>query len=108
MRNIFFAYIHSNINYLLSAYANAPKYLLNKLEILRKKAIKYIYNLNRDFPTSTLFRDNIYSLDKLIKIDMVTLMYKIKNDLIKYNSSMYTRGEISQRVTRSQDNFNIQ
>ena len=41
------------------------------------------------------------------KMSMATLVFKIKNDLIKYDSAITTRGEISQRATRSQHNYDI-
>jgi hypothetical protein len=92
LKKIFFAYIHSNIHYLISAYAAAPSYSLTKIETVRKKGVKYVFNLKMDHPTNTLFRQNIYSLEKIIKIDMVILVFKIKHNLIKNNSVMHTRG----------------
>lgn len=88
MTMIYYSYIHSHFTYLntiWSGCSNSDK--SNQLFILQKRAIKYINNLPRLYPTILLFRNykTVISLPVLAKIELVLIIHKIINNNIKHN-----------------------
>ena len=100
LKKIYFAFIHSSICYMLPIYSAAPDTKLNELAILQKRAVKNVYKLKWDHPTSTLFRENIFPLNKLIDIETCILFFKLKNNLTKNDLQLQTRINISNTLTR--------
>lgn len=100
MKLIYYAYIHSNIHYLLPVYGSSSKSSLNELEILHKKSLKAIYKLPFDNPTVDVYSRGIIDIHTMIKHEMLILLYKMQNNLIKTNFAFSTRNQISGRSTR--------
>jgi Reverse transcriptase (RNA-dependent DNA polymerase) len=107
LKLIYYSYIHSNIIYLLPAYGSCVRVHLDELEMLHKRSLKCIFKLRFDHPTLEVYNKGISDLYTMIKHEMVLLLYKIKNNQIKSNFSLITRGDVSGRVTRQSTNFNI-
>jgi hypothetical protein len=107
LKMIYFAYIHSRIRYLLPAYGSCSRTHLEALELLHKKSLKHVFKLPYDHPTVDVYRKGIADLPTMIEHEMVLLLYRIKNNLIKTNFRIATRGETSGRTTRQSSNFDI-
>lgn len=105
LKKIYFAFVHSRVIYMLPLYSSAPDYKISQLNVLHKKALKHILKLPFDFPTALLYRDNLRSLDSLIKSESCILYYKIAKGLLRYNFALEQRVDISSRNTRSAQNF---
>jgi retron-type reverse transcriptase len=56
-RMIYFAFVNSHLLYCISLWGNAPAYLLNKLIVMQKKAIRLICNVQFDTHVQPLARD---------------------------------------------------
>lgn len=106
LKKIYFAHIHSHINYLLPIYSAAHDTKLRELLILQKKAVKHVFKLKPDHPSATLFRANILPLKTLSKSETCILFFKIKNRLINFNDCFPTRSEISHITTRQHNLYN--
>lgn len=73
--------------------------------MLQKKSLRSVYRLPYDSSTADLFSRGISDLETMIKHEMALLLFKIKNNLIKCNFRLTTRGEVSGRTTRQSSNF---
>ena len=100
LKKIYFAFIHSNITYMLPIYSAAPDSKLNEIYMLQKKAVKHVFKLHWDHPSSTIFRDNIVPFHELTTIESCTLFFKIKNNLVKNDFNLNTRSTVSNITTR--------
>lgn len=107
LKMIYYAYVHSRIHYLLPAYGSSAKINMGALELLHKKSLKYVFKLRFDCPTTEVYKKGISDLYTLTDHEMVMLLYKIKNNLIKTNFTVITRGEVTGRSTRQASNFEI-
>lgn len=107
LKLIYYSYIHSNIHYLLPAYGSCSKSHLEQLEILHKKSLKHVFKLRYDFPTSELYKKGIIDIYTMTKHEMVLLLYKIKNNLIKSNFRIKNREETTGRITRQSSQFDV-
>lgn len=53
---LFFSLFHSNMSYLLEVYGTASKTILKRIETLQRRALKMIFNLPNQYPTSELYQ----------------------------------------------------
>ncbi len=105
---IYYSYIHSHIVYLNPIWAGASLQKLNELYIFQKRAIKYIFNVHRMFPSSKLFLNDFRSLRYIIKEQLILFIYKITHNHIKHNYILIRRNAIHNYSTRGCDEYEIE
>ena len=73
----------SRLTYCTNVWGGAlPKYFLERLYKIQKRAIRIVFNVNYKASTSLLFsKNNIFTLDKLLLFNRGVYMYKILNNL---------------------------
>lgn len=76
-RMIYFAFVHSHINYCLAVYGGAAKVHMNKIIVLQKKAIRLIYNasLNEHVKPLALI-GRILLCDEMFMLQCCVLAYR--------------------------------
>ena len=83
-RLIFYnSYFVSRLTYCANVWGGAlPKYLLERLYTIQKRAIRIVFNVDYKASTYLLFsKNNIFTLEKLLLINRGVYMYKILNNL---------------------------
>lgn len=85
--SIYFSYIYSQLIYLIPIWSCTSQYKITELLILQKRALKYIYNLPKRYPTHDLFTKfkETPSLLTLAKIEDHILINKLVNNKLKHN-----------------------
>lgn len=105
--NIYFAYIYTHLIHLNPLWSNAGKSKLDELERLQNKALRIIYGYSRLHTRSDLYNAEILPLSKLITLQLLILIFKFKNSLIKHNFTPITRSHIHRYNTRRRSHFDI-
>lgn len=92
-KTLYYTYVHSHQSCLISIWDYLGGYtqttLLRQLQVLQNKAIRSLfwqeYHTEGINTQSFLKRHNIPSIEQLRLIDSMTIIYKIRNNLIKNN-----------------------
>lgn len=107
LKLIYYAYIHSSIHYVLPAYGSCLKTHTNELNMIHKRALKNVFKLPFDHPTTKVYEKGIPKLEIMIAQEMVLLQFRMRNNLIKTNFSATYRQDVSGRQTRQSDDLDI-
>ena len=102
---MYFAYVNSRILYMSSLWSSAPKYILESVDILQRKALRIVFM--KDFRCS---RRELYSEDILpatisAEIHSVILIFKMLNNMIINNVTFTFLNQIHSHATRNVNNF---
>ena len=109
-KQLYYALIDSHITYGITIWGSTSKNLTKPLEILQKKAIRFIDNLNfRDHTQNSFARHKILNFQNLYNYFISIEMFKAYNNLLPIDiQNLYSR-VLHQRNTRSAHlNLNIQ
>ena len=107
-KQIYFAYIHSNLNYLNVIWGNANKGTINSIKILQNKAVKHVLNYHWLTPTKKIYAESgILNFINLKKCNLAKFMYKLKNNLIKSEVTPKLNSEIHNYSTRHATLYHI-
>ena len=105
---IYKSIILSQIMYMCAIWSNATQTQLNAMEILQKKAIKLLYKIPFRTPTTELYEKlDLLSIKEIIHLERCKMMYRIKNNLFKYNNNLAINKEIHQHFTRKRNQYHI-
>ena len=75
LRTVYFSLIDSYLNYGIILWGNAHKYILRKLEIYQKKALRIIANKQYNYPTNELFKNyNILKFNNIYQLNLGKLI----------------------------------
>jgi hypothetical protein len=105
--NIYFAYVHSHISYLISLWGMAGSTRLHTIEVLQNKALKNLRGLPRLFPSKNLYSEKILPIKYLKDYEMILITYKIIKNKFKYSFSISSRSDIHGYNTRNAQNINL-
>lgn len=102
---MYYAYIHSRLAYMISLWATAPKYTVESVEILQRKALRIVYRKDRTCRSNELYSEKILPMSKFSEFHTVVLILKMNNNLLKNNHPFLRRCEIQNYVTRGAKDF---
>lgn len=105
---IYYSYIYSQIIYLNPIWSGCTQNKLDQLYVLQKRALKYVMNVHWRYPTSELFENDLKSLPYVIKQELLILIYKIVNSLIKHNFDLKQLKTLNEHYTRRRSHFSIE
>lgn len=108
LKLIYYAYIHSQIIYLNPVWSGCSKFKLNQLFVLQKRAIKYVMGVHWRHPSENLFKNGFKSILLIIEEELLVLIYKIVNNLIKHNYELTQIKSIHTHNTRRRSHYTVQ
>ena len=83
LRSIYFALVHSHLNYGCLLWGNTSKTFLHKLKVLQRKAIRVICHAQYNAPATPLFTDmKILQFEDLYHVHIGQFMFKLKNETV--------------------------
>ena len=86
LRNLFFAFIHSNINYCLLNWGSAPATTLKPIKVSLNTAVRVMSLKDNRYHTNSLYKElNILPLEDCYKLKLVIFMWKIENNKLPHN-----------------------
>ena len=88
----------------------APNYVLNKLQVLQKKAIRAVFNLPFNSHTNDYFKENgLLKLYDIYRLNLTSHMYNIRKNPDNYDTSIHpsTMSSIHSHNTRNRNSFAV-
>ncbi len=83
LKSVYFSIIHSHIIYAIHVWSSCPQYLINKIFVLQKKAIRIISNAPYNAHTESLFKkQKILPLPSLIDFFKIQFMQQFSQGLL--------------------------
>lgn len=82
LMKVYFALVHSRLNYLAGVWGQASKKCLNQVKVLQKRCLKHVCKLPQRHSTSDLFNDKcpgVLNIDSLIKLNACTFIHDVIN-----------------------------
>lgn len=105
LKNLYYAYIQSKLNYMIPIWGTCQKYNLKTLQTLQNKAIKIVLKKPRLTHTIELFKDQFTPLINMTIFNQCLYIYQIKNSLIRNNVEIRTNTEVHGHRTRNGNNI---
>ena len=106
--DLYFAYINSHLLYMNVVWSAAPKYIINSLEILQRKALRIVYQKDSLCPRSELYSEKIMPVTQLNSLSCLLLVFKMNYNLAKNNFPIPSFDDIHNHRTRNRADFAIQ
>lgn len=104
--SIYFAYINSRIAYMCSIWNVAPKYLMESIEVLQRKALRIVLNKDRLCSRKELYSDKILPVVTTGIIQANIMVFKMCNNVTKNNFPFSKINESRHsHFTRNNNNF---
>ena len=104
---LYFAYIQSRLSYMNVVWQCAPKYLIESLEIVQRKALRIVYQKNQFCRNNELYSLKILPVSSLCKMSSALLIFKMRNNLAKNNHTLQIISDRHNYPTRNRDNYII-
>lgn len=100
-KEIYFAYVQSHLQYMISIYSECVAYKLKELYVLQKRCIKALFRLPKLTPSTYLFSSRLLPLSELVIVERVMLIHKMKQHRIKHNFTFSSNQDVHGRATRN-------
>jgi hypothetical protein len=108
---LYYAMIHSHLNYCLNVYSCANTTNLQRLRVKQKEAIRTISNAGYRDHTSPLFKQSkVLPLDDMIKYSKLRFMHSYTHHNLPFSFEQlwtFNRDHLPNRVLRNADNLGI-
>jgi exonuclease III len=105
--NLYFAYVHSRLSYMVSIWGMATQGRINSLQVLQNRGIKNLRRLPFRFPTKELYSEKILPVVKLREFEMLLTVHRIIKGKFRYGQSILYRSEIHGYNTRNSHNIQL-
>lgn len=102
---IYYAYVHSQLTYLNTIWGSACDKNIKLIQVLQNKCMKIVYKLPRLTPSSTLYNNSILPIRYLYRYETSFLIFKINNQIIKFNRQFTLNNQIHSYQTRIVNNL---
>ena len=107
LKTMYFAYIHSNIVYMLPIWGYCKKGLFSKIDRLHKRALKLTLGcLHVD--SEILKTNNMFNLSQLLQFQSCILIYQTSKNISKSNTSFTVNSDIHDYPTRNSSKLHPQ
>ena len=100
---MYYGYIQSRIMYMSQIWSAAPKYMMESIEIAQRKSLRVVFKKNWDCSRSELYSDKLLPVTALCKLSSNMLMFKIINNLVKFNLQIQHVHETHNYPTRTRN-----
>ena len=102
---MYFAFIHSRLVYLSSIWSAAPKYLLDSIDILQRKALRIVFLKDSRCSADELYSEKILPVSLSADFHTLVMIYKMKYHLSQNNFEFEFVNQVHGYPTRSCSNI---
>lgn len=106
-KQIYMAYVHCHLIYMLPIYSDCPLYKLKELQVVQNKCIKAMYRLPRDTPSTFLYSSRLLPVTKMCYVERVVNMHRMVHSLTKHKFHFVTNFDVHGRLTRNGDHIQV-
>jgi hypothetical protein len=104
---LYFAYIHSRLSYMNCIWAPIPKYLMDSLEIIQRKALRIVLCKDKFSSRNELYSEKILPVSVQCQLSSAILTFKIINNTAKINFQIPYANQRHNHATRNANNILI-
>lgn len=101
MYKIYYAYINSNISYMLPIWGQAPRYQMKTVLGIQKRSLRALNCLKYLDSVKTFFSVNILPIEYYAQYETILLVYKMKNGFIKHSLTLTQNIDVHNYNTRT-------
>lgn len=105
--SMYYAYVDSKISYMSALWSTAPKYLLDSIDILQRKALRIVYRKEPRCSKKEIYNEQIIPASLAGEVHTIILLFKMINNLAVNNHELTKLNQIHAHVTRNASNFYI-
>jgi hypothetical protein len=102
---LYFAYIQSRLCYMNVLWAAVPKYLMDSIEIIQRKALRIVFCKNSLCSRLELYSEKILPVSAMCKFSSAILTFKFINNAAKINFPLTYINQTHRHATRNSDNL---
>lgn len=81
LKRLYFALVHSHLNYMIAVWGNASATSIKRLQKLQNRLFKLIYNLPRLTPTLSLYKDHVKDVLPVTALHFFTVCKFVKESM---------------------------
>ena len=104
---LYHSYIHSRLSYMNAIWEPIPKYLMDSLEIIQRKALRIVLCKDRDVDHSELYSEKILPVSAQCRLSSAILTFKMINNTAKINFPMQYMNQRHEYATRNANDIII-
>ena len=105
---LYFAYIQSRLSYMNVVWAPVPKYLMDSLEIIQRKALRIVFNKSSLCSRTELYSEKILPVSVMCQFSSAILMFKFVNSSSKLNFPIQYVNQTHTHATRNSNKLIVQ
>ena len=102
---LYFSYIQSRLSYMNTIWATIPKYLMDAIEIIQRKALRIVFCKDRFCSRSELYTEKILPVSALCQLSSAILTFKMINKTAKINIELQFAHQVHGHATRNINNL---
>lgn len=102
---LYFAYIHSRLSYMNCIWSTTPKYMMDAIEIVQRKALRIVFCKDRLCSRSELYSEKILPVSLQCQLSSSILVFKMINNSAKLNFPIQYAFERHRHATRNANNI---
>lgn len=102
---LYFAHVYSHLIYMNSIWSVAPKYLIESLSVIQRRALRAVFRKDRLSHNIELFNEKILPLTSVIQLHQNLLVFKMTHGLLKNNIQLISVHETHRYGTRANKNI---
>lgn len=106
-KEIYSAYVHNHLTYMLPIYSECAGYKLKQLQTLQNRSIKAMYRLDRLTPTTYLYSTRLLPISELVKVERIVCVHKLINSRTKHNFRFVVNADVHSRLTRRNSQLHV-
>jgi hypothetical protein len=105
--SMYFAYINSRFEYMICLWGTTPKYLMDSIEILQRKALRIVLKKNYLCSKNELYSEKIMPVSSCHRISSSILVFKMIHNIAINNNNLQYANQIHSHNTRHNQSFII-
>jgi hypothetical protein len=105
--NMYYAYVNSRIEYMISVWSATPKYLMDSIEILQRKGLRIVLNKHYLCNKSELYSNKILPVSASGKISSSIMVFKMIHNFATNNNDFTYANQVHNHRTRFANSFII-
>lgn len=106
-KQIYSAYVHSYLTYMMPIYSECAAYKLKELQTLQNRCIKATYRLERLTSSTYLYSTGLLPVQELVKVERAVYIHKLFHSLAKHNFELVTNSSVHSRSTRRDSHIHV-
>jgi hypothetical protein len=104
---LYFSYIHSRLSYMNCVWSVIPKFLMDSIEIIQRKALRIVFCKDKLCSRTELYSEKILPISLQCKLSSAILVFKMINGSVKLNFQMQYMNQRHRHATRNAANIVI-